>query len=143
MKSAYTYLKVAGIILAAALVIFAAGCVSPSTSNTTKNNTISTTADSLSLLAGDWESKGEYSAGSQNFTQVYHFSAGTTEGTLKAKSTSDGKILSAVKVILGYDDEQKAYMAFTPSSGNYDYLILSPDGKSFVSEYGEIYYKLS
>ena len=91
-------------------------------------------------ILGDWESEGTYTTNSGiTFKQVYHFDSETT-GTLSAKG--DSGILTTVQVYLGYDEAQSVYLAYTPTTGNYDYLKLAANGKTLVSEYGEIYRKV-
>ncbi len=127
-KSIAIFISIAVLIAAATPV---AGCVASETANKTFN------ADTYIL--GDWESEGNYTAGDVTFTQVYHFATDKT-GTLSAKSNK--KIITTVDVYWSYSENEKAYMAFTPSTGNYDYLLPSADEKSLVSEYGEVYNRL-
>lgn len=120
-----------GLILLVAAVTLTAGCVE--TGDTADE------PDYNIAILGDWESTGKYTSKSGvTFTQVYHFAEDKT-GTLSAKSGEE--ILTTIPVMWGFDETQKAYMAFTPSTNNYEYLLLIPGGKAIRSEYGEIYVK--
>lgn len=123
-----------GLILLVAAVTLTAGCVGPETGDETTDE-----LDYNIAILGDWESTGKYTSKSGvTFTQVYHFAEDKT-GTLSAKSGEE--ILTTIPVMWGFDETQKAYMAFTPSTNNYEYLLLIPGGKAIRSEYGEIYVK--
>ena len=152
-----TKAAVIGLILLIAAVTLTAGCVQTGDENTPAAPSGSTEpagpepadepihgentdeTDYKTAILGDWESTGKYTSKSgATFTQVYHFAEDGT-GTLSAKSGEE--ILTTIPVMWAYDETQKAYMAFTPSTNNYDYLLLTPGGKAIRSEYGEIYVK--
>lgn len=120
-----------GIIFATVIAgcILAAGCVNEDAGNTDTG------------IVGAWVSEGTYGTGEQTYYQAYTFESDGS-GTLSAVSTSTGKPIKTIEVMWGYDETQSAYMAYTPTTNNYDYLMLSEDGNSIVSEYGEIYRKI-
>lgn len=95
-------------------------------------------SDEQATIVGTWKSTGTYEANDITFSQLYTFAADSS-GTLSAVNVEDGSIIKTIQAMWGYDDTQNAYMAYTPSTGNYDYLILSDDGKTLISEYGEVY----
>ena len=114
----------AGLVLAAA--VCAAGCVSDDT----------TAVDPETAIIGTWISEGTYSAGDITFQQQYVFEEDHS-GVLSAVSGS--KTIKSVPVFWAYAEDEEAFMAYTPNTGDYDYLIVAGNGKTMRSEYGEQY----
>lgn len=133
-------MKKAGIILlclAAVAVLFAAGCIAPTTSG---NNQTTGTLNYSTAILGDWKSAGEYNT-TQGvvFHMLYHFNANNT-GTLSADA--DGTILTSQDIYWGYV-EKNAYMIGYPTTSKGDYLYMSDDGQALVNEFGETFAKVN
>ncbi|MDO5846669.1 MAG: hypothetical protein Q4Q04_07075 [Methanocorpusculum sp.] len=122
--------------LAAAAVVFAAGCIAPTP---TGNQTVSETLNYSTAIIGDWKSTGLYNnSQGVEFSMLYHFNANNT-GTLSADT--DGTNLQSVDIYWG-NVEKNAYIVGYTTTSKGDYLYLADDGKSLVNEFGETFTKV-